>query len=506
MSTTAPATPRSVSVSGLVKRYGDTTALSGLDLDVSGGEILGIVGPNGAGKSTFVKILAGDEVATSGEIHVNGQDWRRGVDADRIAVVHQEPQLFPNLTVAENLVVGREISTFGWGKLRDLDKKVLSDTGLLPYMNRTLGDLSISLQQRTEIARALVRSADVFLFDEPNSALTEDESEQLFAYMHSLADAGSVVILVTHRLAELVRHADRAVVIIDGRCRRELSGADLTAETLARELVVRSSDETADESVRERRDAGEMPSLLSVSELSHQQDKFRSVSFELHRGEVVALVGVEGSGAREIVRAVSGLEHLRPTGGMTWAADSSADSNRTVAFVTADRSDSLFGNLSVGENLVIRSGDDIKSRFGLVRSKEVRRLAQQAREEFAVKTASLDTPIRSLSGGNQQKVAIASVLRLFPAVAALEEPTRGVDVSSKREIYSLLRQYCDGGGCALLFCTEDSEVFDVADRVLVAARGQIVTELNCADFDSAEGLAEATASLMGGSATPAAAD
>ncbi|MEO6207813.1 MAG: ATP-binding cassette domain-containing protein, partial [Candidatus Limnocylindrales bacterium] len=248
MSASAPAMSSAggVTIRELQKRYGDTIALAGLDLDARPGEILGVAGPNGAGKSTMVKILAGEVAADAGEIVVDGEPWSPILGWQRVAVVHQEPQLFPNLTVAQNIVVGRERSRWLRHGVNAGERKLLADLAIDGFADQPLGSVTLAVQQRTEIARALAQDARVFLFDEPNSALTEEESDDLFRRMHALADAGRVVILVSHRLAELVAHCNRVAIILDGRSARVLEGSALTHEAIARELVVGQTARDAD--------------------------------------------------------------------------------------------------------------------------------------------------------------------------------------------------------------------------------------------------------------------
>lgn len=483
-----------IEIAGLVKRYGDTWALDGLDIVARPGEILGVAGPNGAGKSTLVKVLAGEVEPDTGTIHLDGQEWRAtsAAAADRVAVVHQEPALFPNLTVAENLLVGQEASRHRYPRRSDADADVLREVGLLDYADRTVDSLPLALQQRTEIARALSKHADVFLFDEPNSALTEAESAELFERMHVLADRGKVVLLVSHRLAELATHCDRIVVIVDGKVRTELERAEIDEERIARELVVGRSGPTVSD--RGTRVSDDRP-ILTLAEWTHRRSRFVDVDLEIRAGEIVAIVGVEGSGGRELVRSAAGFE--RSTGSYSLRTATGEAGSDAVAFVTGDRSESLFDNLSVGENLFLRQAGDLTSRVGILRRRQARADAQRSREAFYVKTADLDTPIRALSGGNQQKVAIAAALAVTPPLLALEEPTRGVDLGSKAEIYRLLRDYGQAGGGVLMYCTEDSEVFDAADRVCVMARGRVVGFLDVSTFPDAEALAEAIAGLAG---------
>lgn len=484
-----------VAITDLVKTYGDTVALAGLTLEARPGEILGIAGPNGAGKSTMVKVLAGETSQDSGAITLDGSLWSADSEPHRVAIVHQEPQLFPNLTVAENLLAGAEPSRFRRPRGHEADQSILREVGLLPYADVLLENLPLALQQRTEIARALAKNADVFLFDEPNSALTEAESSEMFDRMHSLAAQGKVIFLVSHRLGELATHCDRIVVVVDGRVRTELSAPHIEEERIARELVVGRSGAAAG-SRREKQT--ERPPLLELRGWGHRRGMFVGVDLTLASGEILAVVGVEGSGGRELVRSTAGFEPAR--GAVSVGEHTGRAAQGRVAYVTGDRSESLFDNLSVGENLFLRDAGRLTGRSGILNRRLASRSAGQTRQDFLVKTASLDTPIRSLSGGNQQKVAIASALSVRPELVALEEPTRGVDLGSKGEIYRLLREYADTGAAVIMYCTEDSEVFDVADRVVVLARGRVVGSLMVERFTEAEGLAEAIAALSGSDA------
>src|SRR5579863_5127132 len=227
-----------IRVRNLQKRYGNTVALAGVDLDIRPGEVLGVAGPNGAGKSTLVRIIAGEESADSGELVFYDRPWTPTEDWRRVAVVHQEPQLFPNLSVADNVMVGREGGGIGRPRLGASDAKVMEAFGIDRFADSALGDCTLATQQRTEIARAVARDAQVFLFDEPNSALTDEESDELFQEMHKLAAGGRIVLLVTHRLGDLCEHAGRVAVIRDGSVRAILEADALTEDRIAQQLVV----------------------------------------------------------------------------------------------------------------------------------------------------------------------------------------------------------------------------------------------------------------------------
>ena len=511
---TAVVSGESIVLEGLHKRYGDTVALDGLDITVQPGEILGIAGPNGSGKSTMVKTLAGEVMADRGRILLDGVERDAADLATEVTIVHQEPQVFLNLTVAENLLVGREHRKILNRRIDAAESELLVDMGLSAHAHTVLENLPLAAQQRTEIARALAQDARIFLFDEPNSALTEEESEDLFRRMHDLADSGRLVILVSHRLHELVVHADRVGMIIDGQCRVILSGDDLTEERVARELVVGVARDAvggdeAYEAAAARADSEDGPVALRLSGWTHREGAFSDIDMSVGRGEIVAISGVEGSGARALVHSLAGFAPA--TGSLQVGVDSTSEVNgdgrsqkaatEQVGFVGANRAENLFFNLSVGENLLSRLSTDICDRLGLLHPRTLRSAANHLADQFQVKAGSVDDPMGSLSGGNQQKVVIGAATATRPKILVLEEPTRGVDVGSKSEIYRLLRQYADPesqlglpdmeghGEAVVLYCTEDAEIFEVADRVYVIAQGRISGELTLSDYDDVESFA-----------------
>jgi ABC-type sugar transport system ATPase subunit len=479
----AVAVDEGVELHGLRKVYGDTVALDALDLVARPGEILGVVGPNGAGKSTMVKILAGETDATAGEIVVDGKPWSPAFGMRRVAVVHQEPQIFPNLTVAENIIIGREGTRAMRRKANSDERAVMRDLALADVADTELQFLPLASRQRTEIARALVQDARVFLFDEPNSALTAEESADLFRRMHSLADAGRVVILVSHRLAEVVAHCDRVAVILDGLCRRVIDRADVTQELLAKELVVGHSAANADVSRLADTDVS-----LELTGWSHNRGAFSDVGLQLCAGEIVAIMGVEGSGARELVRSIAGFE---PSHGRVRLSEHemAAAPRGDTGFVGADRAAGLFGNLGVGDNLVVRLREEISGFAGTLQRAHMKEIALQAKDQYQIKAASLVHPVFSMSGGNQQKLAIAAAMAQRPTVLVLEEPTRGVDIGSKREIYKHLREYASRGQMIVMYCTEAPEVFEAADRVHVMSDGGISAPLTISAYHDVEELA-----------------
>ncbi len=476
----------SLAIRGLRKSYGSTVALAGLDLDLHPGEVLGIAGPNGAGKSTLVRILAGEEREDAGRFALGGASWSPPENWQSVAVVHQEPQLFPNLTLAENMLVGREGTAMSRPKLGAADRALMDALGILQLASAKLADCTLATQQRTEIARALARDARIFLFDEPNSALTDEESDELFREIRRIAAAGRIVILVTHRLADFVAHCARVAVVRDGCVRTVLARPALTEDAIAQQLVLGAEGGGAAGDGR-----GGTPTEGEVFRVTRwsQRDAFPPLEFGAARGEIVALMGVEGAGGRELLRSFAGLERCEGAIAIDGMAGDAAIRRRT-AYVPATRQASLYGNFSVAENLVARLGvPEIAGRTLLLRTRRMRAIAREAIGRFMVKAHAPTQAIRSLSGGNQQKVAIAQALLCRPRLLLLEEPTRGVDVQSKREIYRLLRSFARAGNAVVMFCTEVLEVFEAADRVLVVSDGRLSPSLPIADYADVEALA-----------------
>ena len=487
---------KGISLRGVTKTYGSTVALAQLDLDLRPGEVLGVAGPNGAGKSTLVRMIAGEERPTLGTLTFDGRPWSPSVEWQAVAVVHQEPQLFPNLTVAENVMVGREASGTRRPKLGAADAAVMEALGIGDLRNRALEDCSLATQQRTEIARAVARDARVFLFDEPNSALTAKESDELFREIHQLADSGRIVVLITHRLEDLVEQCKRVAVVRDGRVRTILEGEALTEEGLARQLVVDATVTVATDTASGATRDPNAPPVFATRGWT-LPGVFSDITLHGAPNEIVALMGVEGSGARELLRSLAGLEGCGGALTINGVAGTEAI-DRFTAYVPATRQFSLYSNYTVGENLLVRLGrPEIAGAAFALRKRQMKTLAEDAVKHFMVKTGSITQPIRSLSGGNQQKVAIAQALNCSPKLLLLEEPTRGVDIHSKSEIYRLLETFAAEGNSVVMFCTEVLEIYEAAHRVHVVSEGRLSPPLAIADYDHVEQLATDITRLEG---------
>lgn len=483
-----------VEVRGARKRFRNTHALDGIDLTLNSGEILGIAGPNGAGKSTLTRVLSGEESLDSGEILVDGQILSLSHIRELVAVVHQEPQVWLNMTVVQNLIVGNEDNRFALPAVSMEQLSVLERIGIAQVSDMELAECSLAVRQRVEIARALVRAARVFLFDEPNSTLTDDESQALFKFIHELADTGHVVVLITHRLSELVTHCSRVVVIRDGRVAIELKGDQLTETAIASELVAGEQRLGDRRALSSESTQGKEP-LIATRSWCDAQGAFNNISLEVFVGEIVAIVGVEGSGGREIVAALGGLRLAIGEIVVAGVAGERAEGSK-IAYLPADRAEMLFHNMTVADNLVIRlRRPTIANRFGWLLRSSIRSEASLLVNRYSVRTDGTEQMLTTLSGGNQQKIAIAAAMASNPALLLVEEPTRGVDVGSKRDIYDMLREYAGDSRAVIAFCTESSEAFELADRVLVVQRGSCRNILRPCDFPDIESFASALADL-----------
>jgi len=484
-------------IRSLSKCYGNTVALQGLTLAIPTTGVFGIAGPNGAGKSTLVRILAGEEAEDSGAIELDGKAWSALERQSGVAVVHQEPQLFPNLTVLENLHFGLSSRGPRRPSITAREREVLEEMDLTAFAGRELGTCPLVVWQLTEIARALLRDSRVFLFDEPNSAIGEEESERLFAQLRRLTQNPShIVAIVSHRLADLSEQCQAVAIVREGQCNEVLTGTAVTEHAIARALVVgHKSSAIAATRPPSAAVATDAEPIARLEAWSAANGSFAAVDLDLRAGEVVSIMGVEGSGGRELVRSLAGLEHGK--GGYTLLGRSGRGTrSRDVAYMPAARRNSLFHNFSIGANVGARLGwPEIASRGGVVSFGRLENLAGDMISRFRVVATSPAQSIGALSGGNQQKVALAGTVVADPRLLAIEEPTRGVDIGTKADIHRMLRDYAASGNAVVIFCTEAGEAFDAADVVLVASGGRISKPIDVHEFSTLEDLASTIAMI-----------
>ncbi len=459
-------------------------ALVDASLRVDRGEIHALCGGNGAGKSTLLNILMGFLRPDQGEIFIDGKPVhflgaKEALDAG-IAIVQQELSGIPHLTVAENIFLGSEPSRFGFVALRQLNeqaRKLLKSLSFDLDPTAKLRDLNIASQQLVEIAKALShRNADVLIFDEPTSALGEEGTGKLFKAMRDLASAGKGVIFVTHRIAEIFAVADSYTVLKDGIRVKSGRISDITPEQLIDAMI---GGDVESEFVKENT-PGNSP-LLEAEGLT-RTPHFADISFTLYEGEVLGMYGLAGSGRTEILETIYGLRQgssgrismqgTRLDGGVPDALRAG------IAHVPEDRKQSgLVPNSSVGANLSL-SVLGRTQRWGFIRTTEEKARIAGAIEMMRIKTRSAKEPVQNLSGGNQQKVVFGRCVLSQPKVLLLDEPTRGVDVGTKREIYRFISDFAEKGGGVIMVSSELEEILGVSDRILVLRKGHIVSELS----------------------------
>jgi len=479
-----------LTVRGISKSFPGVRALDRVDLDVRAGEVVAVIGENGAGKSTLMKILAGVQAADAGEMRIDGRAVRFAGPADAqragIALIHQELNLCDNLSVAANIMLGHEPRRgpfLAERALLDAADRALRRVGLDLDGRRPLAGLSIGQCQLIEIAKALSRAARLLIMDEPTSSLTQAEAERLFAVVGDLRAQGVAVVYISHRLSEVKALADRVVVLRDGRNAAELRGDEIEHGRMVAAMVGRDVDRFYQ---RRAHEPGYV--ALAVEGLRTSAWPQHPIHLKVRAGEIVGLAGLVGAGRSELLGTIFGVHPAR--GGQVRVRGHDlvlGDPRRAIAaglvLVPENRKEQgLVLDFGVRANVSLPSMHR-RARAGMfVDDHAERRLAEDAVARLAIKAPHVDQSVGLLSGGNQQKVVLGKWLAVDPAVLLLDEPTRGIDVGSKAEIYALLHDLAGRGLAILLASSEMEEVMGVCDRVLVMHEGRITGELPRAAF------------------------
>jgi ribose transport system ATP-binding protein len=472
-------------VRDLAKRFGATVALDGVNLDVRAGEVHALIGENGAGKSTLMNIVAGGLEPDRGSMSVDGHDYAPSSPLDArkrgIALIHQELSLCPHLSVAENINLGLEPARRGW---IDRDASRQRATALLDQFghsgidpDRRVKDLSLAAQQVVEICRALAADARVLLMDEPTSTFQREDTERLFALVRRLTAKGIAVVYISHFLEEVREIADRYTVLRDGRTVDSGTIADTTNDRLIARMVGRAEGAGGLFPQRARQPSDDV--VLSVSHLSAPGVK--DASFDLRRGEILGIAGLMGSGRSELVRTLFGL--VRANGGSVMLAGRALDARHDRAsdrlaqgfgYVSEDRKgEGLALPLSVADNLTATRYDLLSPGGGWLNVERQRDVTTKWMDTLRIRARSAGQAVRSLSGGNQQKVAIGRLLHQDANVLLLDEPTRGVDIGSKAQVYEVIARSADEGKAVLMVSSYLPELFGLCDRLAVMRRGRL---------------------------------
>ncbi len=485
-----------VRLQGISKRFPGVVAVDGVDLEIFPGEVHVVAGENGAGKSTLMKLLSQVERASSGTMSINDRpvsyQGPRSAQALGIAMVYQEFALAPHLTVAQNLFLGREPGKLGLisrGSEIQQARDLLQRVGLTIDPRRLVSTLSVAEQQLVEIAKALAINARLVIMDEPTAVLTGEEIEDLFAVIAQLTAGGIAVLYISHRLDEIFRIADRITVMRDGKVVETLPRSEMDEQKLIRLMVG-----------RDLRNLYPKPPVtigdivLQVQHLS-RPGILHDCTFEVRAGEILGFAGLIGAGRTELARAVFGADPI--SGGTIWLAGKqlqvktpAAAIDAGIGYLTEDRKgNGLAMNLGVDQNITLAH---LPMMRGMIDLKQERRIALRSRDDLRIRTPSIKQQVQLLSGGNQQKVVVARWLQTKSRVLFFDEPSRGIDVGAKAEMFDLIGHLAQEGRAIVMISSYLPELLNMCDRILVMREGKIVGTLNREQFSEEQVLALAT--------------
>ncbi|WDI00521.1 sugar ABC transporter ATP-binding protein [Paenibacillus urinalis] len=475
-----------IQMKGIHKAFGTNQVLTGVDFDLVEGEVHALMGENGAGKSTLMNILIGLHPRNEGTILIDGKETYfsnpREAEQFGIAFIHQELNIWPDMTVLENLFIGKELTSkagfLNTKHMKALAKSQFEKLAVSIPLDQEAGECSVGQQQMIEIAKALMTNAKVIVMDEPTAALTEREIEKLFAVINSLRKQGVSIVYISHRMEEIFTICDRITVMRDGKTVDTKPIPETSFEEVVRKMVGR---ELTERYPARNPKPGEV--VLEVKNIG-RKDAFDNVSFSVRSGEIVGFSGLMGAGRTEIMRALFGLDSLHS--GEMWVRGKKVNIRKPddavkhgIGFITEDRKDEgLVLDFSIRENMALPNLFSFSGKAGLISSKKEKDFVDTLIKRLLIKTESSETAARNLSGGNQQKVVIAKWVGIGPSVLILDEPTRGVDVGAKREIYQLMNELTDRGVAIIMVSSELPEVLGMSDRIIVVHEGQISGELS----------------------------
>jgi ABC-type sugar transport system ATPase subunit len=476
--------PYILEMRNIFKSFGGVNALRDVSFQCRPGTVHALVGENGAGKSTLIKILAGALLPDSGEIIFKGQkhqsfSTRKALNSG-ISVIYQELALVSQMTVAENIFLGREPRKY-FGivdkkRLKIEAKKLLKQLGFEVDMDMEVGEMTVAYQQMVEIAKALSKNADLIIMDEPSAILAGHELDQLFLIIESLKKRGVTIIYISHRLEEVFRIANEVTILKDGQLVGTKPIKDLSRGELVKMMVGRTLEEVFPVSFNQLGNP-----VLQVEEIS-TKTILNKVSFNLREGEILGVAGMVGSGRTELAHAIFGADPLTSgtikIKGQDVVFKNPADAIRSkISLVPEDRKyHGLFTKLSILNNITLPILSKI-SRWGFTDKKQENEIVERERQIHSIDMTSGNQEVQYLSGGNQQKVVLSKSLQTIPEVIIMDEPTRGVDVGAKFEIYQLIRQLNKDGIAILMISSELPEILGLSDRILVMREGKIVAEL-----------------------------
>lgn len=473
-----------VSMEDITKTFPGVKALNRVKLTLYSGEVMALLGENGAGKSTLMKILSGVYTRDSGKLQIFGKEYgdltpKQAQEAG-VAIIHQELNMCKHLSVAENMFLGREKKGRWCLKNSEMEaeaRKILDELGIDIDPKKTVGELPVSKQQMIEIAKALSVNAKVLIMDEPTSALTSKEIEELFRIIHKLKSQGCGIVYISHRLEELQHITDRVTIMRDGQYITEGKFQDMDMDTIIAHMVGRE--------IKEKFPHVECKKGKKIFEVQHLNagNLVRDINFSLYEGEIVGFAGLMGAGRTETTRAIFGIDEK--TSGTLILDDKEISITcpmdaikQGIVLAPEDRKkDGLCTKLSIRQNLALPNLDLICNKAGVISKKKEEALCHKAVEDLRIKAHSVEVDAATLSGGNQQKVVVGKWLARNSRVVIFDEPTRGIDVGAKVEIYNLMNKLKEQGIAVMFVSSELPEVLGIADRVIVMCDGRITGEL-----------------------------
>ncbi len=468
------------------KRFPGVLALDAVHLDVRKGEVHLLAGENGAGKSTLVKILAGAYKKDSGEIVLNGQTVEhltpKHAQELGISIIYQEFNLIPYLSVAENIFLGREILSdkipgkIDWDKMNSSAQRILDDLHVDIQAKAIIKDLGVAQQQMVEVAKVMSLNSEIIVMDEPTASLTNKEIESLFATIKKLKEKGISIIYISHRLEEFNQIGDRVTVLRDGKTIKTLDLKDTSTDELINLMVGRELKEKFPKISMQKGQE-----VLKISNLS-TKSLLKNVSFSLHAGEILGVAGLVGAGRTEMARVIFGLDHMESgeviiNGTKTNIRNPREAIKAGIGFITEDRkSEGLVLTLDVGSNITLAGLGQFARGIHIDLKKERNAITEYI-SKLNIKTYGSTQKALNLSGGNQQKVVIAKWLLSKSKIFIFDEPTRGIDVGAKTEVYNLINELLKGGAAVLFISSELPEILGMSDRIIVMCRGEVTAEL-----------------------------
>ena len=476
-----------VELKGINKRFGGVLALRAVDFTLEAGEVHALLGENGAGKSTLMRVLGGEVASESGEILLDGQAVRiagpRQASERGIAIIHQEMALAPDLSVAENIFLAELPAAIAWPALRRRARELIARLGFAIDPAAIVGELSVAHRQVVEIAKALSRNARIIVFDEPTAVLAVRDAERLLGIIDTLRGSGVGIVYISHRLDEVFRIADRMTIMKDGARVGTVRPSEASIDAVIRMMVGRPLSTLFGE--RGERHLGE--EVLRVENLSDGK-RVRGVGFAVRAGEIVGLGGLVGAGRTEVARMIFGADHKHSgtvtiRGVATHIRKPKDAVRQGIALVPEDRKGhGVVLDLPIRVNATMARLGPLTNLAGFIRRRRERETANRLGTDLRIRMSGIDAPVGSLSGGNQQKVVLAKWFLTEADLVILDEPTRGVDVGAKAEIYTLVHSMAAAGRAVIVISSEHLELFGLCDRVLVMSEGELRGELQPSDY------------------------